>query len=525
MIRNRLIAAFLVPTLALLALLGALIDREAERALEEELGHRLVGVAQATVGNLPDRDPERIARLEADDQATLQRLRERLLRVQQATGAQRVFLFQRTPEGRFRALVDTRPEVRFGDQLYEIEADAVEMERVFSGSGQGASSVLFTGHDGAFYKNGYAPISDQGRVVAALGVEGSASYFAVLGEFRGALLAFGALAFVLVILTSVLVARTMTRPIDALVTAARRFGRGDLTQDVDLQRRDEFQTLACAFNEMRADLLDRDEQMQLMLSGIAHEVRNPLGGMELFCGLLAEEIEPASPQAEYVGKVRKELDYLKRVVNDFLDYARRRALELERRAARDLLTEITSLLTWDLAASGATLREPDLDPEDLDLTVDWERLRPVLINLVRNAAAASPQGGVVTLSARLAADPAPERLDALARYQAWRAILPPPQDTPHPGPWSVITVADQGHGVAADQLEQIFKPFFTTREKGSGLGLALTTRCVEEHGGALYVASTPAGAGAEQGTCMFLLLPFKESLERAKMVIPEGWLG
>lgn len=525
MIRNQLIVVYLVPTVALVLLVGWLVYVEAERSLEDELGHRLTAVAQTTVGTLPASDPRRIAELQADDDATLDRLRTRLEAARDATGARRVFVFARADDGRFTSLVDTRPDVRFGDVLYELDADAVEMEHVFSPPGQAASSVLFEGSDGVQYKNGYAPILHEGKVIGAVGVEGSAAYFDILSDFRNVMIGFGVLAIGVIVLVSLLVARSMTRPIDVLVEAARRFGRGDLSQDVSLHRKDEFQTLATAFNEMRADLLDRDQQMQMMLSGIAHEVRNPLGGMELFCGLLAEEVEAGTPQAGYVQKIRKELSYLGRVVNDFLDFARKKPLSWDRLAARVLLDEVVGLLMWDLESEEIKLTTGEVD-EGLELTCDRERLHPVLINLVRNAGAASGAGTTIRLAARPLETPDLDNLPELKDYGAHHVVLAP--EASASDRWVLVTVADQGEGIPSQDLETVFKPFFTTREKGSGLGLALTRKCIAEHGGGFVVASTARdelGEEGRPGTLMAIALPFKQEVERAKMDIPDGWLG
>jgi signal transduction histidine kinase len=332
-----------------------------------------------------------------------------------------------------------------------------------------------------------------------------------------------ATGLLLIVLVSVLLARSMTGPIDELVVASNRLGRGDLRAAIEMDRKDEFRDLADAFNEMRQNLLDRDEQLQMMLSGIAHEVRNPLGGMELFSGLLAEELEPGSQQADYVKKIQRELGYLGRVVSDFLDYARRQPLELERLAARPFLEEVRNLLSWDLDEQGVSLALGEI-PEGLELTLDERRLRRVLINLLRNAGQACDRGGEVKIWALELDGPDAQRIIAEGDYAA-RAVLN--GYVTESESWRAICIKDSGQGIEADKVEGIFAPFFTTKEKGSGLGLALAQRTVEEHGGAMVVASTHRAISAtgEGGTLMVVLLPFVANIERQAMVIPEGWLG
>jgi len=200
-----------------------------------------------------------------------------------------------------------------------------------------------------------------------------------------------------------------------------------------------------------------------MLAGVAHEVRNPLGGMELYAGLLAEDLREQPAQLELVGKVRREIDYLKVLVDDFLDFARGKPLGREPVDLGALVRE------------AAELGRPFLDARALNLVVegaegsmpvsaDAAALRRVVLNLLKNACEASPEKGAVNLCV--------ERR----------------------GSGYAIAVADQGRGVPAEARARIFEPFFTTKEKGTGLGLAFAKKIAQAHGGDLELADSPAGA-------------------------------
>jgi signal transduction histidine kinase len=591
LIRDRLILAYLLPTAALLAALGVFLYAEVRATLEGELDRRLIAVAQASVGSLLDTDPRRLARLSADDEATRGRLRSKLESLRAATGARRVFIAGRSADGGFTSLVDTRPDVRFGQPLPDLEADRVELERVFAPPGQSASSLLFEGSQGTRYKNGYAPILHEGAVIGVLGVEGSAGYFDAVVRLRNVMIVAGLLALGSIVAVSAWVSRSITRPIGVLVEATRRFGAGDFGAEVQMARKDELRSLADAFNEMRTDLILRDRQMQMMLSGIAHEVRNPLGGMELFSGLLAEELAGEPERLKYVQNIHRELQYLNRVVGSFLDYARKKPLEWRRFDAREFVEEVTQLLGRDLSAEGVSLKIGAVTAR-LELTADREKVHRLLINLIRNAGQASKRGQAVMVEAREVAAPKEELLPWIKGYDAW-SFVPPPPGVIASG-WRALAVVDEGVGISAEKLEAIFEPFYTTKEKGSGLGLALMRKIIEEHGGGFAVASTarpgeeasravseqelidkslgdflggasdegwlgtdeggaaprassarvpmmplrasstrisvmqakaPLASGPRYGTAMVVLLPFKEELERAKVEIPEGWLG
>ena len=504
-LRNKLVGVFLIPTLLIVTLNGLLSGWALRQGLEDELGERLMAVGQAAAADLGDAfEARQIARLDATKHRVRTRLRDKLLRIQRRTGLRRASLLD--PER--RSLVDTQPDVPFGQPVYQVEVDRPEIARAIE-TGEATTSLLFRGADGTRYKSAYVPIFEGDQVVAVLAVEAGAAFFDLLTDFAKVQLLLALAGLGLVTLVGVLFARRLTRPLNRLVDAAGRLGAGQMQApvvgaDEDRARGgDEIAILALSFEEMRRNILDRDAQMQMMLSGIAHEVRNPLGGMELFCGLLEEDVrdEPESPdradKLDKIAKIRHELGYLARVVTDFLDFARHKPVERERFAGRAFLDEIQMLLTGDAAEQrcdlGVELAAPPPGTDELELTADRERLRRAVINLVRNAyqACAAQGSGQVTL-----------RLDA------------PTPDTRR------LQVRDDGPGIPPHKLEEVLTPFYTTKEKGSGLGLALTRQIVEQHGGLMTIDSTPG-----QGTTVTMTLPFDPDVEPAAPEIPEGWLG
>lgn len=515
-LRDKLILAFLLPTLLLVALNGAMTYWVARGGLEEELGARLIAIGQTLAAELSGGvEAGQLARMDESKVRTRDRLRHRLEAIRAQTGARRLFLFDPS----LKSLVDTREDVSFGQKLFTLEADRFELERVLE-NGESTTSVLFSDEDGTRYKTAYVPIllqpedgQAEPEVVAALGVEASASFFDLLTDFASGLFVLGLFGLVLVILVGVFFARRLVQPVNELVIAAKSLGEGALDEPIisaDMLERsrggDELASLRVSFEEMRRAILGRDRQMQMMLSGIAHEVRNPLGGMELFCGLLREDLEWDDPvdedKIEKVDRIQRELNYLNKVVTDFLDFARHRPLELERFDAAALAEEIRNLLANDALEHGCELvldlEEVEGEGEEgaaaLELSADRERLRRAIINTVRNAWQASPDGGAITL----------------------RVMAPTPTER-------VIEIKDQGSGIPEEKLAEILTPFFTTKEKGSGLGLALTGKIIEQHGGQMTIDSTVG-----EGTTVRFVLPFDPDIEqaaRAQAAIPEGWLG
>src|SRR5437868_11211204 len=137
------------------------------------------------------------------------------------------------------------------------------------------------------------------------------------------------------------------RNVRRLVAAAERIGAGNLREPVRVASDDELGMLGQTMDRMRQQLAERDARTQQMLAGIAHEVRNPLAGMTLFVGILRDELPEHDGRRSHVERIRRELGYLERVVNEFLEYARRPKPELGAAACDELLAEVAQLTSND----------------------------------------------------------------------------------------------------------------------------------------------------------------------------------
>jgi signal transduction histidine kinase len=459
---GKLLLATLVPTVLALGAVGFLADREARRILEEELGRRLGAAAAGTALQVL---PDQIQQLQAGDEGSLTfaRVERALAQARAEFQVRRVMLVARDLTGRG----DTEGRVALGARAHELVADAPEIERAAVGGP--AASLLFVGHDGLPYKRAYARVGPVGGVAGFAVVEASADYLASLGRFRRWLVVAGTLALGLIVLATAALARRLTGPLGRLAAAADRIGRGELAAAVPVETSDEVGLLAARLDEMRAALQARDERLQMMLAGIAHEVRNPLGGLELYAGLLREGLTGQGERLGEVARIEREIGYLKNVVTDFLEYARRPRPDLAPVALPELFAELAEVAAARSGSPGVELHlEADGDEAGpLVVMADRQQLRRALLNLVRNALAAAGAGGRVVLAARRAADGA--------------------------GPAAVCEVRDSGPGIAPELRAKIFDPFFTTREKGTGLGLAFVREILRDHGSEVEVGAAPEG--------------------------------
>lgn len=463
--RRRFALAAAIPAFVALLAMALLADRLARRALEEELGARLVAVARAAASSLP---ADRVAGLAPGDEGTrtLGHVRARLESLARATDTR---LFVIRPDR--TALVDSAGRHRIGESPPALERDRLEIAEAARGRAL-PSQVLFQGSDGRLYKTGYAPlVAEDGAIVGVVGADGTAASFATLRGFRQLLVALGVGGALVAAALAALAGLSLTRPLMKLTEAAERIGRGDLSTPLWRRvRKDQIGLLRDTLEEMRSSLRARDEERETLLAGIAHEVRNPLGGMELFTGLLAEELA-GRPEAAHVDRIRTELATLSRTVDEFLDYARARPLLTEPCDLQGLVAEVAVLVQPFASERGVRV---DASARG-QCAADREKLRRALLNLARNAVEAAPAGSAVEISAR------PVGADG-----------------------AVLEVLDRGAGLTAEAREALFRPFFTTKARGTGLGLALAKKVADAHRGTLELLPRDGG-----GTVARLTLPLE----------------
>jgi PAS domain S-box-containing protein len=222
-----------------------------------------------------------------------------------------------------------------------------------------------------------------------------------------------------------------------------------------------------------------------MALALAHEIRNPLGAIRGVAQLLGDELGGASAFREHIAVMLAEIDRVNRVMEALLDLGRPLTFSFRPVNLHELLERVCLLAEPTARAQGIVLVRR-YDPSLPALWADPDRLVQVLQNLVQNGIEAMPGGGRLTLTTRVSLDAVYGRVDAGAG----------------PRPLAEVQVADEGEGIPAALLDRVFDPFVTTKPRGLGLGLALAHRIVEEHRGALRVASTPG-----KGTTFSCYLP------------------
>lgn len=241
---------------------------------------------------------------------------------------------------------------------------------------------------------------------------------------------------------------------------------------------------------MKMDLLEKKLRQSERLaslgqlaSGIAHEIRNPLGIIKTISQTLHQEALEAGEDslAEGLNIIESETDRANKVIKGMLDFARPEPLRLKPTDVEQVLQDMLTILR-SLAKQHQVVIESRLQPVP-PLQADADRLKQAVMNLMLNGIQSMEQGGTLTLSLEQATDNL-----------------------------ALITIADQGKGIDEKSLPHIFDPFFTTKDGGTGLGLSVTHRIIEEHRGTIEVSSPPG-----KGTTFTLRLPLaKYSIEEAQ---------
>ena len=215
-----------------------------------------------------------------------------------------------------------------------------------------------------------------------------------------------------------------------------------------------------------------------MAATVAHEIRNPLGAMGMWAGLLERDMEPEDERRKLVNRILEGLSRLNRIVSNLLAYSRPVKAHFRKTPLQHVLRETIDFMEIEAERQGHPITVKKLwnDADECEVMVDPEKMQQVIMNLCINAIQAMPGGGVLTVS-----------IDLKKKKNS---------------PYASFCIADTGVGIPREHIDKIFDPFYTTKENGTGLGLAIVKKIVEFHAGHVTIKST-----VNKGTAVTVYLP------------------
>ncbi|MGH1363627.1 MAG: ATP-binding protein [Calditrichia bacterium] len=317
--------------------------------------------------------------------------------------------------------------------------------------GESTTTLPFRAGDDLWYLWGFFRLGE----THWLGIRQSADQLAEIESLATTFGLIGLTGILLTMLSGWLVARHIAEPIERLIGFSAQLGKGYFDTPLPKNIRGEMAILANALDKMRDGLSANHRERETMLAQIAHEIRNPLGGIELLAGLIREDGDD-----EYAGKILKEVSTLKGLITAYLNYSRPLKAEPIQTKLAETLEEV-----FQLCSENATRKGLSLDYQ-LDVDMVWfdeNHLRQILLNLVSNAIEASANGTKISVTAKHATD------------------------------YIHLVVMDEGPGIEPNELEHIFDPFYTTRAEGTGLGLSVCKRLCNENNAEIRADNRPSG--------------------------------
>lgn len=300
-------------------------------------------------------------------------------------------------------------------------------------------------------------------------------------------------ALLVAVVMAMLLAQVVLRPMHVIRSSLSRLGRGDLGATLDL-RDDEFRDLGDVFDQVSAqlraaspggvtpaqlaELSRRLTMVGRLTAGVAHEMKNPLNAMTIHLELLKQKLAAGKPAGTHVETIEHEIRRLDERIQGFLKFVRPEESTLAPVALAPLLASVLDAVQPEAERAGVAIERACGDAA-LRVQGDAAQLRDAFLNLAQNAIQAMPKGGRLTI-----------RCAALPNRRVR------------------VRVEDTGVGIAPENLARIFELYYTTKERGTGVGLSMVYRTVQVHNGEIDVESTVG-----LGTAFVVVLPAAATLE------------
>lgn len=323
-------------------------------------------------------------------------------------------------------------------------------------------TLPFKGDDGQWYLWGFYRLDNQ----LWLAIRESASRLEKVENLSSIFWGVGIAGTLLTILLGWIAANSITKPINKLVNFSTEIGKGNLNYKSPDNMYGEIGVLAAAMDKMRTEIMNHQKEKENILAQIAHEIRNPLGGIELLANLTKEDLIENNKDVEYLNKILDEISKLKSLITSYLSYSRPMPANPDWVELENIYKEIENIFNSRLCSKNIKLT---FTGSLKKIYFDPIHLRNILVNLISNSIDVVDGNGLINVVS--------EKGD---------------------NSWSV-SVIDNGPGIQKENITKIFEPFFTTKKEGTGLGLAISNKLCIENNSKLILEDTG------EGRCIFTI--------------------
>ncbi len=342
----------------------------------------------------------------------------------------------------------------YGISQTQLQLNRAEIALIKTGNS--GASFPFSDYSGRWYIWGFYRINDN----FYLGIEESAKRLETLNELSSNFILIGILGVLVTLIAGWFIAYNISKPVNKLVEFSEGIGAGNFNTPSPSKISGEFEILRNTMEKMKGDLANQNREREQMLAQIAHEIRNPLGGIELLTGLVLEDFEGKTETRNHLKKILQELAGLKNQLTLFLDFSKPLNPEMIESDVASVISEVKRNLNSSIDRSKIDFT---VDVQNNSILFDYGHLKQILTNLVSNSIDVLQNGGSI-------------KIESLANNG-----------------YSEISISDNGPGIARDNVTNIFNPFFTTKASGTGLGLAICKKLCIANNARMYFENNTSG--------------------------------
>ncbi len=372
-------------------------------------------------------DPRYLDFISSGKMQTANKVYQQFLRKEvQKSGVENAFIFNKG--------LDLLAAAKEGISSSQLKLNQNEI--LLIGPSEAGVSYPFSGEDGRWFIWGFYRIDDS----FYLGIQENASRLETLNQLSTIFFGIGLAGVILTIIAGWFIAHSITEPVDKLVKYSKQIGAGNFKANPPQKISGEFAILNKSMQQMQNDLAAHNKEREQMLAQIAHEIRNPLGGIELLAGLVKEDLDPKDPSIEHVKKIIDEVHGLKSQLTLFLEYSKPQQVNKKKVDLEALSKEIRNNFSNELKQKQIDFRT---DNQLNFVLFDAVHLRQTLVNLVANSIDAVDNHGKIVFSS--------------IRQNGT----------------NIVQISDDGPGLEEMKIKEVFNPFYTTKANGTGLGLAI----------------------------------------------------